>query len=88
MESDIETQNQILSTKLTKLIYRNLFLTKKQTDYAWHLILARVEKAAVIPDNTVPKSYLPLFVENYYWALSTNSGTRLLRQEKKASRKV
>ncbi len=34
------------------------------------------------------KNYLPLFVENYYWALSMNSETRLLRQEKIASRKV
>ena len=24
-----------------------------------------------------PKSYLPQVVENYYWALSTNSGTKL-----------
>ena len=31
----------------------------------WHLILARVEKAEVIPDNTAPKSYFPLLVENY-----------------------
>ena len=66
----------------------NLFLTKKQTDHMSHLNLARVEKAEVIPDNTAPKIYLPLFIENYYWALSKNSGTRLLRQEKIASRKV
>ena len=48
----------------------------------WHLNLGRVKKAKVILDNTAPKSYLPLLVENYYWALSRNSGTRLLRQEK------
>ena len=45
--------------------YKNLFLTKKQTDHVWHLILARVEKAEVIPDNTAPRSYLSLFVKNY-----------------------
>ena len=33
------------------------------------LDMARVEKGEVIPDNTAPKSYLQLFVENYYWAL-------------------
>ena len=26
-----------------------------------------MEKEEVLPDNMVPKSYLPLFVENYYW---------------------
>ena len=61
---------------------------KKQTNHVWHLILARVEKAEVIPDNTAPKTYLPLFVENFYWALSINLETRLLGQEKMASRKV
>ena len=30
------------------------------------LDLARVEKGEVISDDTAPKSYLPLFVENYY----------------------
>ena len=64
--------------------YKNLFLTKKQTDHVWHLIL---EKAEVIPDNTATKSYLPLFVENYYWALSTNLGSRMLRQEKDSLQK-
>ena len=43
------------------------------------LDFARVEKAEVISDNTATKSYLPLFVENYYWALITNLETRLLR---------
>ena len=50
------------------------------------LDLARVEKGEVIPVNTAPKNYLPQFAENYYWALSTKLGTRLLRQEKIASR--
>ena len=36
-------------------MYKNSFLTRKQTDRMWHLILARVEKAEVIPDNKVPK---------------------------------
>ena len=40
---------------------------------------ARVEKGEVISDNTVPKSYFPLFVENYYWALSI--GDQAVRQE-------
>ena len=69
-------------------LYKNLFLTKKPTDHARYLILTRVEKGEVIPYNAAPKSYLPLLVENYYWALSTNLRTRLLRQEKIASRKV
>ena len=30
-----------------------------------HLILARVEKGEVIPDNTAPKSYILQFVDNY-----------------------
>ena len=67
--------------------YTNLFLTRKQTDHVRHLIWL-VEKGEVILNNMAPKCYLPLFVENYYWALSTNLGTRLLRQEKTASRKV
>ena len=29
--------------------------------------LTRVEKGEVIIDNTVPKGYLPLFVENNFW---------------------
>ena len=53
----------------------------KQIDQVWHLILAKVEKVEVIPDNTAPKSYLILHVENSYWPLSMNLGTRLLRQE-------
>ena len=54
----------------------------------WHLNLAIVEKAEVIPDNKAPKSNLPLFVENYYWVRSMNLGIRLLRQEKIASKMV
>ena len=50
--------------------------------------LARVEKGEVILDNMEPRSYLQQFVKNYYWAISMNLGTRLLRQEKIASRKV
>ena len=53
----------------------------------WHLNSARVEKIEVTPDNTAPKSYLPLFVENYYWALTTNLETRVLRQEKNSQQK-
>ena len=60
-------------------IYKHSFLTKKQTDHVGHLILAQMEKTEVIQDNTAPKSYLPLFVEHYSWAFSTNLGTRLLR---------
>ena len=26
-----------------------------------------MEKGEVTPDNAAPKSYFPLFVENYYW---------------------
>ncbi len=37
-------------------IIKNLFLTKKQTDHVWHLILIRVEKAQVILDNTASKA--------------------------------
>ena len=70
------------------ILIKNLFLRKKQTDHVWHLNLARVENAEVIQDNTAPKSYFPQLIENYYWALSTNSGTRLFWQEKTASRKV
>ena len=40
-----------------------LFLKRKQINYRLHFILAKVEKGEVIPDNMVPKSYLPLFVE-------------------------
>ena len=52
------------------------------------LQLTRVKTGEVIPDNTAPKSYLPLFVENYYWAFCTNSRTRRIRQAKMASKKV
>ena len=34
--------------------------------------MARVEKGEVIPNNTAPKRYLRLFVENYYRAFSIN----------------
>ena len=51
--------------------YKNLFLTKKQTDHVWHLNLAWVQKGEVTPDNMAPKNYLPLSVENYYWTLCT-----------------
>ena len=37
-------------------MYKNLLRTKKQTDQVRHLILARVEKGEVIPDDTTPKS--------------------------------
>ena len=55
---------------------KDLFLIKKQTDLEWHLILAQVEKVEIIPDNTAPKSYLPLLAENYYRALSTLGSRR------------
>ena len=47
-------------------MYKNLFLTKKQTNQVWHLILAWVEKGEVIPNDTTPKSYLILLAENSY----------------------
>ena len=31
-----------------------------------YLIWPEWKKGEVVPDNTAPKSYLPLFVENYY----------------------
>ena len=46
--------------------YKNLFLRKKSNRPRAELDLARVEKGEVIPDNTAPKSYFPLIVENYY----------------------
>ena len=48
-------------------MFKDLFPTRKQTDYVYHLILARIEKVEVIPDNTSLKSYLPLFVTNCKW---------------------
>ena len=56
-------------------LYKNLFLRKKSSWPRATLDLAWVEKGEIIPDRATPKSYLPLFVENYYWTLSTNSGT-------------
>ena len=44
------------------------FISNKESNHVWHLNLTRVEKAEVITDNIAPKSYLPLFVEKYYWA--------------------
>ena len=60
---------------LVWFMYKNLFLTKKQTDHVWHLILSRVEKAELILYNIAPKSY-------NYWALSVNLGIRLSRWKK------
>ena len=43
------------------------FISKKKSSWPRAALdLAWVEKGEVIPDNTAPKSYLPLFVENYY----------------------
>ena len=36
--------------------YKNLFLTRKQTDHAWYLILARVKKGEATPDNKASKA--------------------------------
>ena len=47
------------------------------------LELARVEKGEVILDNTAPKRYLPLFIENYYWDPQYEFRDQIVRQEKK-----
>ena len=44
---------------------KDLFLTRKKTGHERHLILTRVKKGEVIPDNTATKNYFPLFVDNY-----------------------
>ena len=47
-----------------------------------------MEKGEVIPDNTVLKRSLPLFVENYYWDPHYEFGDQTLRQERIANKKV
>ena len=44
------------------------------------LDLPEVEKGEVIPDSVALKSDF-LFVENYYWTLSTNLGPKWLHKE-------
>ena len=48
------------------IYYKKLFLRKKSNRPRAALDLAIVEKGEVIPDNTAPNSYLPLFVKNYH----------------------
>ena len=57
---------------------KNLFLTRKQTDYVWHLIFARVEKAEVIPDNRAPKSCILPFVKTTIRPLGGASGVMVI----------
>ena len=47
-----------------------------------------MEKEEVIPDNTAPKSYLPLFVENYYWDPQYEFGDRTVKAGKNNCRWV
>ena len=43
------------------------FISKKKSNRPRAALdLVRMEKGEVIPDNTAPKGFLPLFVENYY----------------------
>ena len=58
--------------------HKNLFLRKKSNRPRAALDLAKVEKGEVIPDNTAPKSYLPLFVKNPQYEF----GDQTERQEK------
>ena len=47
-------------------MYKNLFQRRKKTSWPRAALdLIWVEKGEVILDYTAPKSYLPLFVENY-----------------------
>ena len=49
--------------------------------------LTRMEKGEVISDNTASKSYLPLFVENYYWAPQYEFKDLTVRAGKNSERK-
>ena len=51
------------------------------------LDLARVKKGEVIPDNMAPKSYLPLFVENYYWDPQYEFGDHTVKAGKNSLQK-
>ena len=66
-------------------IIKNLFLRKKSNRPSSALDLAKVEKGEVIPDNAAPKSYLPLFVKNYYWDPQYEFGDQTEKQEKRVS---
>ena len=56
----------LIGLKYSKLVY-NFFLEKKQLNLPRAALdLAWVSKVEVIPNNTAPKSYFPLFVNNYY----------------------
>ena len=59
----------------THRLYKNLFLRKKSSWPRAALDLAAVEKGEVIPESAPSKTHF-LFLSNYYWTLSTNSGTR------------
>ena len=51
------------------------------------LDLTRVEKGEVIPDNAVPKSYFPQFVENYYWVPQYEFGDQTVKARKNSQQK-
>ena len=46
-----------------------------------------MEKGEVIPDNTAPKSYLRLFVENYYCVPQYDFGDQTVKAEKNSQQK-
>ena len=51
------------------------------------LDLARLEKEEVILDNTAPKSYLPLFVDNYCWTPQNEFGDQTVKAGKNRQQK-
>ena len=57
--------------------YKNFFLRKNQTDHVRHLIWPEWKKGEIIPDNTAPKSYHLLIVENYNWDPQYEFGDQL-----------
>ena len=69
-------------------LYKNLFLTKKQTDHIRLLILAQVEKGEVIPDNTASKCYLPIICQKLLLGLSTNLRDQIVKVRKNNQQKV
>ena len=72
---------------VSDFFYEKIILNKETNRPRVALKLAREVKAEVISDNSILKSYLPLFVDNYNLAINTNMGAGLLRQEKNNQQK-
>ena len=62
-----------------KETYENSFLTREQTDNAWHLILARIETREALQDNKAPKTGSYHFCRLQLQIFCANLCTRLLR---------